>query len=702
MLRRGPQTLPLCSTTVVVWALTLGATAQAQESAQEPMQRSTQPLQPQAGANGAGATAALSLEPVVVKGQAMRGSLAPYSSSSFDNERIREAQVSQPQEMFRWVPGMNVRNYGLGGVADTVTLRGFGGGAHGGDIGYVIDGIPLNEAMSHADGYADLNVVIPLEIDQLSVLRGPVSPLYGNFNRAGVIVIDTRKSGSYRQGDFSLGSHRTGDAQVALGTAPAPGQQLNLAAQAVTTQGFRPQSDAWRSTVAGRWSVDVSGGTQVAISGRLHRGKADSAAYLTPQQFATDPYGIDPRVRNDGAEKHFGTLRADLNHLLTPDLKLLTFVYATRQDFTRYFSRSISSNAAADWAQREESYDRSVWGAGANLNGRSVAGGSRLNWVAGLEAFRESTDYLFFDGLNQRARTSPALYDRNSRLNSLSTFAEVEAALHRYLQPTLGLRYDRFSGQCSRNGSETGSDPCAALADLDHLSPKFGVRSDLLPGLQLRGSWSEGFALPSNFAKYALGAEGVEPNVFRQTELGAAWRPGQSLTADLSWYRLDSTQEIRTVSPGVYENHGATRRNGLELSLGWNPLAALEATLTWAQADSQVRENSNAALLGRKVAGVPRSMSTLGLNWAAQEGLGGGLTVRRVGRYAVNAANTGWYDGFTTVDLSLTYTARLDTRSYRAYLRLDNAQDRVYAGNVSTTYAPAAPRTLRAGVQLDF
>jgi iron complex outermembrane recepter protein len=213
------------------------------------------------------------LESVVVKGQALRGAHAPFSSTAFDTDQIRDQQVSQPQEMFRWVPGMNVRNYGLGGVADVVTLRGFGGGAHGGDIGYVIDGIPLNEAMSHADGYADLNVVIPLEIDSLTVLRGPISPLYGNFNRAGVIVIDTRKTGAYRQGDFSLGSNTTGDAQVALGARLAPGQQLNIAAQAVTTEGFRPQSDAWRANLAGRWTMDVSGALQLALSGRLHNGR---------------------------------------------------------------------------------------------------------------------------------------------------------------------------------------------------------------------------------------------------------------------------------------------------------------------------------------------------------------------------------------------------------------------------------------------
>jgi outer membrane cobalamin receptor len=647
------------------------------------------------------------LEAVVVKGQALRNAATTYSGTSFDTEQIREKQVVQPQELFRWVPGMNVRSLGLGAVADNISLRGFSSGGHGGDIGMVIDGIPLNEAMSHADGYSDLNVVVPLEIGAFTVLRGPVSPLYGNFNRAGLIVIDTRKTGAYRQGDFSLGSNTTGDAQVALGARLSPQQQLNLAAQLNTTDGFRPQSDATRATLAGRWAIDVTPAVQLAVSGRLHRGEADSASYLTQAQFNVDPYGMDRRVQNDGAEKHFGTLRADANVLINPELKLLSFVYGTQQDFSRWFTRPVSTNPAANWAQREETYDRDVLGAGVNLNGQARLAGGALNWVAGVETFRESTDYLFFDGLNQRVRVNPAIYDRTSSLNSVSAFGEVEARLHPLFKPTLGLRYDRFSGACTRNGPETGGDPCADLADLDHLSPKLGLRSDVGSAVQLRASWSEGFALPPNFIKYALGAANLDPNVFRQTEVGGVLRLADRLKADLAWYRIDSTQEIRTVAPGVYENFGATRRTGWEASVLWEPIDDLRATLVWATADSEVTENSNAALLGKQVTGVPERVATIGLDYLPTEGVGATLAWRDVGRYAVNPANTLYYEGYNTLDLGLTYTGRTGALRYRAYVRLDNALDKTYATSVSviggqTLYAPGAPRTWRVGAQLDF
>lgn len=53
--------------------------------------------------------------------------------------------------------------------------------------------------MSHADGYFDLNVVVPLELEEIAVHQGPVSVLQGNFNRAGLVscargaVVHTKK-----------------------------------------------------------------------------------------------------------------------------------------------------------------------------------------------------------------------------------------------------------------------------------------------------------------------------------------------------------------------------------------------------------------------------------------------------------------------------------------------------------------------------
>jgi outer membrane receptor protein involved in Fe transport len=653
----------------------------------------------------AGASAdAVPLDRVVVKGQALRGANAPFSVDAFNADSVRALHVSHPQELFRQVPGMAVRNFGLAGVADSIVLRGFGGGGHGGDLGVVIDGIPLNEAMSHADGYVDLNVIVPLEIGGLTVYKGPVSALFGNYNRSGLIAFETRKEALYGNADVSASNHGTFDAQAAWGLAASAVHRVNLAAQHYRTNGFRPQSGFERTTVAGRWAINLTPTTEVAVAARSFTGGGDSPSYLTREQFDRDPYGIDPRVQRDGSDRDLAMLRADLSTTLSERLRLLAYAYGTAQSFTRWYTRPVSP---VTWAQREESYDRAVRGGGASLNGRERLTAGALNWVAGMETFRESTDYRFYDGLSQRRRVSPAIYDRTAELNSVSGFSEIEAPLRPWFKPWVALRYDRFTGEAVRNGPETGADPVGAMAAVDHLSPKLGIRSDFGGRMRLRASWAEGFALAPNFVKYALGAANLDPNVFRQTEVGAAWQFGRSVAVDVALYRIQSSDEILTVGPGVYQNFGATRRSGLESKLEWRMRADWSASATYGRATSRIGRNVSAMLLGRQVTGVPDHTVTLHVARTPQLGWGAEATLRYVGRFAVDAANTLFASSYTTLDLGLSHAAEWRGRRYKLYLVAENAADRVHATTVSLTngfqiLAPGAPLTFKLGAQFDL
>lgn len=641
---------------------------------------------------------------IEIKGQGLRSGAQAYSTTTVDAQQIREAAVNQPEQLLRQVPGVELRSYGLGGVVNVITVRGFSGGAHGGDLGMVVDGIPLNEAMSHSDGYADLNVIVPLEIERFQVYRGPVSALYGNFNRGGLVAIETRRRGHYLETDAALGSFSTADFQAALGT-PLGGGSFNGAAQLYRSSDFRPDSKYTRATLSGRWQRSLAGAGTLALSARAHQGDWDSASYLLRSQFdAGDPYGKDARVRQDGGSKTFYTARLDHSLTLAPQLQLLSFAYGTQQDYRRYFTRPLN---ASTWSQREETYDRRVLGAGASLNGRSAWAGMRLDWVAGAEFYRESTDYLFFEGSQARSRVAPASFDRRYAFNSASAFTEL--ALHGapWLRPTLGLRHDRFTGACTRRGPETGTDPCSRLNDASRTTPKLGLVSTVAPGLDLRASLAEGFALPPGTAKYASGGAGLKPTVFRQTEWGASYKAAW-LRADLTGYRIRSSNEVRTVSPGVFENFGRTLRRGTEAALTLTPADHLELGLVATRMNARVEENANPALVGKQVTGVPRQTTGVTLAWRPPEGWGASAEWRRASDSAVDAPNTVFNGGYSTVDVGVQYLGRLGggTR-YRGYARVQNATDRVYASNAfviggQQLVAPAPPRALQLGLQADF
>jgi iron complex outermembrane recepter protein len=643
------------------------------------------------------------MDEIVVKGQLLRAEQSGFSATVLDAAQIREQSPGDIDELFDNVPGMSVRDFQLGGVANQIVIRGFGGGGHGGDLGAVIDGIPLNEAMSHADGYVDLNVITPLEIQSFAVTKGPVSALYGNFNRGGLVNIETRKSGDYLLTDVSLGSNSLADVQAAYGAGIGDRQQLNLAAQYARTDGFRPQSEAERTTLSGRWSFDASPRVQLAVSGRYHTADADSASYLLRSQFLRDRDGIDPRVQNDGAEKDFATLRTDLNVALNDSLKLLTFAYTTQQEFTRWYSRPVN---ATTWRQREETYDRSVYGVGSNLNGRIAIRDDEISFTVGIEAFRESTEFQFYDGENNRTRVSAALSDRDSRLNSTSAFAEIDAPLHRLARLSIGLRADRFSGGCKLLGPEAGTDPCGDLNDPQHVSPKFAIKSELASWLQLRASWAEGYSLPNGFVKYSIGGQPLDETVFRQTEIGAHVIGGEKFDFDIAAYRLTSDGEVRTVSPGVFENFGATRRRGLEASASWQPIDQLQLRAVYGLTDTEITENANTQLLGLEVAGIPEESAEFEVQYSPLPAWTFAAAWRFVGDYAIDAPNLFRAESHDVMDASVAYRREGD-RPYRLYARVDNVTNEQYAtselllGGVPAV-APGPERAVRIGVQFDF
>ena len=172
-----------------------------------------------------------------------------------------------------------------------------------------------------------------------------------------------------------------------------------------------------------------------------------------------------------------------------------------------------------------------------------------------------------------------------------------------------------------------------------------------------------------------------------------------------SW-RIESDGEVRTVSPGVFENFGATRRQGLDASLRWRPFDALTLTTSWGVARTEILKNANAALVGRRVAGVPAGAASVDVEYAPLPAWSFTAGWRYVGRYDLDAANSQTAESYALLGLGLAYVGE-GRWPYRAYLRIENAGDEPHATNElllagQRAVAPGAPRSVRAGLQFGF
>ena len=148
------------------------------------------------------ATDSLQLKEVVVTGtrQATDARHLPYSITVLNREQLTEGhQLSLLPTLSRQVPGLfatsrSMMGYGVsGGSAGAMSIRGISSASAAtgaGQMMVLVDGHPHYQGLfghSIADSYQTLMA------EQVEVLRGPASVLYGSNAMGGVVNIITRK-----------------------------------------------------------------------------------------------------------------------------------------------------------------------------------------------------------------------------------------------------------------------------------------------------------------------------------------------------------------------------------------------------------------------------------------------------------------------------------------------------------------------------
>ena len=644
---------------------------------------------------------AVKLDEITVKGQGLHRDDLPTTVNVIPAEEFEDRISLRIEEILNEVPGLYVRSMGKAGVASSIDMRGFTGGAHGGDIGFFVDGIPLNEGESHSDGYSDMNVLIPLEIERLEVFKGPSSALYGNFGRGGVLAFTTKHSGEYNKIQMEYGSFQTVDIQGAFGHKLTNSLQNNTAVQVFRTDDYRDHNDWSRLNASTRFSYDVSDKLDLGLSLRAHQSTWNANNNIPQWMYDDDDLrsGFPDYCHDDGGDKKFFSERFDLGYNINDQLRLLYWAYGIQQDFTRFQSRLPGD-------QWEYFYDRRVLGTGMSLNMDYLLAGHSLTAVVGAEVYDEKTDTDVWR-TTDRHRDS-RLQRREFDIVTYSLFAQGEYELSQYFRPMLGARFDTFGGNLDNN--DPGIAPLSTdINDYSKFSPKVGFRSMLLDGLDFRASYCEGFALPRSEVKFDPDVQ-VDPMGITQYEVGLNYQIPGLLWADVACFILDTDDEIQEypAGSGTYENIGSTRRTGLETGVRVYPINGLEIYGTLTLMDTEIKDNPNSAREGKKVTSVPEYTATLGAKYTAPCGLGGRVNWRKVGKYYLDSSNEHTYDGYDRVDAGIFYTIKGDAgRSYRLSFSVDNVFDEVYADSVSYSsgqywYAPAWPRTYWFGLTMDF
>ncbi len=678
---------------------------------------------------------------ITVKGEGMREADRSFTVNTIDQDRIGAQRWENTLSILEQVPGFDAHAYQHGGIADSFSIRGFPSGGHGSDAGMVLDGISLNEGESHADGYGDTSVIMPIEIESAQVYKGPVSPLYGNFARSGVLAFNTRKGGEYTDVHLGAGSYETYDAQAAFGM--RVGQiQLNGAMQGYSTQGWREHTEYNKMNASFRAGYEISDATDIALSVRGHGSRWNAPNYITHEQFIDNdqrrlenPY---TKLQEDEGSKEFDAQRIDLNHTFSEDLRMLAWVWRTAGSFTRYQTGLNVANATAAAAnpstnpatmtaaervafmdpnnpngirsvapQRVQIHDREATAFGASLNGTKPVLGIASNWVVGAEYYDEEVERERWNTVNRARYEDIPVWDDEYNIKSLALYGQMDLDLHPLFRPTLGFRYDDFSGNRLNQITGVRTD----MNSYDHFSPKLGVRSAISNNWELRVSAANGFALPQGDAKYNpdINVDTVE---FWQYEIGINGAPTPQWYLDLAVFMIETTDEIMEVTPGDFQNFGETTRTGIEGEIRYFPAAVnnLEVYTSFGIFDSEIDKHVNTTLEGKTIPRMAKHTATAGVRYAPPVGWGGNLSLRSVGSWYTDDANTVEYDGYEVLNGSVFYIFQTDTgRSGRIYLDVNNILDEEYsqyvAGNFNgnpASYSPRPPTNVMIGFMMSL
>ena len=636
------------------------------------------------------------LEEITVTGEAMEASNQSFTVNLVDREQLEERNISDVLRAIEEVAGMTMSSgaYSQGGVASAFQVRGFSAGGHGSDAAVYIDGISLNEGGSHGDGYADTNIIMPIELEAIRVYKGPVSALYGNFARAGTLAFETRKGGDYQEVDFFAGAYDTVNAQMAMGKQMGS-VTTNFAVQAYDTTGYREHQEYTKANASGRIAYDIDSDSEIALSVRQHSGHYNSPGYITEEQFNSGEDGRlsrAPTAEDDGGNNNFSSYRIDYNTMLNDDIRLLTYGYNVDQDSVRFAKFSYTETG-----QTERVYSRDGVAFGASLNAETITLGKPSSWVAGIEYFDESTDAARYDS-QDRVR-GDVTEDRRLTTETSSLFGQIDMALSDKLASTLGVRYDHFDGDALDRLTDTTS----PMEDYSHFSPKLGIRYSISPHWQIRSSFANGFALPADEAKYDASIQ-VEPVDYSQYEIGINGNPAEKWHVDLALFQLESSGEYQQVG-GETVNFGETLRTGIEAEARYNPVGHVELVGLLGVFDSEIEKGDN---VGKAVTGVPKHTATLKANYAPATGLGGTITWRSTGEYYISDDNSQSYGGFDVLDLVVFYNIDGEDGNMKLYLQANNLLDEVYAEAVwygddsGANYAPAAGRNVSVGLTMKW
>ena len=624
-------------------------------------------------------------------------------------ERVRDKNVANSWELIGQMPGIQLTEFRLGAESGKPSFRAFNGEGYINGIKLLIDGVPSNV---NSGNMRHLDIVFPLDIDYVEIVRGTNDPRYGLHNIGGNINVGTRQGGNYIDGRLTYGSFNTRELQATLGR-ESGGFAQNYFVARQDSDGYRDHSKSEKYSLGGKWFyTSDTGALKAGLMARMYNHEAQEAGYLTKAELAADRNQSPARNGNDHDSRDMQQVSAHVDYQIASNLAYAGKLYFNSIDDDRYVTYTGVSTINAARQRRFWNEEHTGW-----TNTLTWRASSFLAVDGGFNVERQENRYRRY----RYAFATPTNFstpvttsnDDSYTLNNFGAYLQAVIKPIDSLKIVPAIRTDRFSGHTTLN--TTGQ--TYALQDYGWINqPKLSVVFSPMPAFSIYGNWGRTFQVVTGSrgpAYLTPGTATLKPSMNTGVELGTKVRLAERVEARVAIWQQDATDEVANLpSAGATQNLGETRRKGVDFQLTTNLTDKLKI---WASHSIQEAKivggyaSGGNSLAGKEVFSTPRYITNVGMDYQATADLRVDLQGRAQSSYFIDDLNTqGKYGGYVLFDGGAHYAI---TKNFGIDLQVKNIFDRKYeyvwydnffwpAGSYQPMFSPGPGRAFYASINL--
>jgi outer membrane receptor protein involved in Fe transport len=561
--------------------------------------------------------------------------------------------------------------------------------------------VPLNDPFG---GWVQWGRINSVAIENVEILRGGSSSLYGNAGLSGAINIKPRRIDNKNlfSADVFGGTQRTLSGSLFTGI-NARGWRADASAASFQTRGYRPVDGAVRGPVDSFAGVRSS-----SLSTTLARDPSKNASiFIRPSYFGEVRTNGTPAQTN---RTHIRQAVAGGDILVIPkrDAKLSWRGFAGAEVFDQVFSAVNAARTAETLTrvQRSPSQNIGLSGHGSFTTGNHVIlGGTEFRNVRG-----SSDEIAFTSG------SPTAFADSGGRETTAGVFVQDLARFGRRVIVSGRVRYDRwrnYSGQSSIRPLSSGLTTVTIFPDKaeEAWSPHLAVLVKLSTEISIYGAASRSFRSPTLNELYrgfrvgnvlTLANETLAAERAVNFEMGTSYsRKRISLRASAFRSEIDGAVGNITLSvtPSLItrqrQNAGRTQSAGIELESEFG-FKKIDLSAGYLYVSSTVKDfPSNPSIEGLWVPQVPRHQFTAQMRHSVDR-WDFAVQARATGAQFDDDLNTFRLERFAQIDVFL---SRNLSEELKVYAGVENLFNSRYSTGRTPIRTVSSPLNLRIGLR---